>query len=292
MKKILLLFSFTLTTFSVRAASDQDQIADLGLSFAKAFNAGDGNAVAACFTADADYVDLDGATHSGRDAILALYTDYFASNKGAQVAIESESLRLLSADTAIEDGTTSVFGAEGTPPSRAHFTNILVKNDDQWLVASVRETPLLPPDRSAELGPLSWLLGEWQASTGEGSEVRLLGEVMPGGSFLTLQRLNLVGGVPVSRGSEWIAWDPTKKQIRSWNFEEDGTFGESTWKKDGASWVVESTHTLRDGGIVRESQSITVNSDGTLSSKSLGGTLNDQETPPTDTLVFKRSNNP
>ena len=55
-------------------------------------------------------------------------------------------------DTAIEDGVTSILGPDGSLPNRAHYTNLLVKKEGKWLLASVRESPYLPTERNAVLG--------------------------------------------------------------------------------------------------------------------------------------------
>jgi hypothetical protein len=48
----------------------------------------------------------------------------------------------------------------------------------------------------------------------------------------------------LDRGTQWIGWDPIKKEIRSWNFEADGGFGEGAWTKDGDNWIVKTTSVI------------------------------------------------
>ena len=39
----------------------------------------------------------------------------------------------------------------------------------------------------------------------------------------------------VPRSTEWIGWDPSTSQIRSWSFEADGGIGEGVWSNQGDS---------------------------------------------------------
>ena len=50
-------------------------------------------------------------------------------------------------------------------------------------------------------------------------------------------------------GTQVIGWDPRGQQIRSWSFNSDGSFGESTWARNGDSWLSKSTQTLASGDV-------------------------------------------
>lgn len=267
------------------------QIAAFGEAYAAAFDKGDATAVAEFWLPDGDYVDQFGNRFSGRDAIQKLFEKFFAENKGAQVRIDSESLRVVNPDLALEDGTSAVLIPGEPLPSRARFANTLVRKDGRWFLASVRESGFAPPDRSSELGPLSSLIGEWHATTPSGEEIILSVAPAPGGNFLLARRTVVAGGGPVAGGDQWIAWDPAGKKIRSWNFESDGGFGESLWQASEKGWTVESKHTLRDGDIVKETQSLTPDDKGNLVVKTLAVSQNEKELPKPEDLIFSQSEN-
>jgi hypothetical protein len=43
-------------------------------------------------------------------------------------------------------------------------------------------------------------------------------------------------------GWEIIGWDPDRQQIRSWIFDSNGGFGESTWANDGEHWLIQAAN--------------------------------------------------
>src|SRR5262249_41376772 len=142
-------------------------------AFVEAFHKGDAKALAAFFTTDADHTDQTGGTRKGREAIQKAFTSLFAEHKGLKLFIESDSLRFVTPDVAVEDGTTAVIPADGGPPTRARYTLVHVKKDGQWLVSSMRSNPYTPPSNAEHLGGLGWLIGDWSGETGTGEGERL-----------------------------------------------------------------------------------------------------------------------
>src|SRR3954454_3158649 len=78
-------------------------------AFVEAFHKGDAKAVAALWAEDGTYTDLTDRQMKGRAAIEKAFTDFFTKNKGLKVRIESESLRFVTPDVAIEEGVSEVF---------------------------------------------------------------------------------------------------------------------------------------------------------------------------------------
>ncbi len=81
-----------------------------------AFNKGDAKAIAALWTEDGEYIDDTGRSFVGRDAIEKGYAEFFAANPNAKIQISIDSLRLLSSDTAIEDGRAVADSPPGALP--------------------------------------------------------------------------------------------------------------------------------------------------------------------------------
>src|SRR5215831_16747637 len=114
-------------------------------AFVEAFHKGDAKALAAFWTPDGDYTDQTGKKFKGREAIEKAFQGFFAENKGLKLRIDITALRFVTPDVAVEDGTTSVIPPDGGPPSRARYTIVHVKKNDQWFLSSVRDAPFAPP---------------------------------------------------------------------------------------------------------------------------------------------------
>lgn len=286
---------FCLPGFAFAAEADeaaQAAIAKSGQAFAKAFEEGDAAALASAWTPDGEYTDLEGLTFRGRAEIQGVFERTFAAAPGRTMAIESESLTFPAPGVALESGTTAVAGKDGEAPSRARFANTFVQQDGRWLLASVRESPFVPADRSQELSPLAPLLGVWTADLGYGQQIRVEAAPNATGNFVLLERVVLQNGRPVGGGTEWIAWDAATKSIRSWSFESDGGFSESDWKVEGDTLTVTTRATLRSGSKVEEVQKLSGGEDGLLVVEGVSLTLDGVEQETAKPLKFKRPGPP
>jgi len=265
-----------------------EAIAKSAEGFVEAFNKGDAGAVAAFWTPDGDYVDQTGRALKGRDAIEGAYSEYFAKNKGLKLRIESEALAFPTAGTAIEDGTTAVLPANGAPPSRARYTNVLVNRDGKWLLSSVREAAYVPPSHAEHLDALAWAIGEW---TGDESG-REVGHVWfgwaPEGNFIVSDYAVTSKDVLLSQGTQRIGWDSAAKQIHSWSFESDGGFGQGVWKQDGGKWIVETSASLPGGQKLTATNIVTPVDEDTVTWQSKNRTLDRKSIPDTDEIKLKR----
>ena len=54
-------------------------------------------------------------------------------------------------------------------------------------------------------------------------------------------------GKDVMTVNQRIGWDPAAKQIRSWEFDSEGGFGEGKWGGDGDRWVIKHTAIRPEG---------------------------------------------
>jgi len=112
--------------------------------FMATWNAGDAAGVAAYYTADADSSGPDGEMYSGREEIAKRYAMLFETiYAGTTLSIDTTSIRELDEGVALVNGSfevSGITGAEGEemPPAKGLYTNIVVREGDQWLITSLR----------------------------------------------------------------------------------------------------------------------------------------------------------
>ena len=213
--------------------------------FARDYNKGDSKALAALFTENAEVVEADGDRYQGRSLVEQAFAETFATDKGAKIAFAVDAIRVLTPDAAKEEGQSVVTPVKGAPISRL-YTVLYVRRDGRWLISSVREEadPLARPhDR---LKDLEWMVGEWVEERSD-SVVRLTCRWSDDGNFLLRSVTVRHRGKPVLTISQRIGWDPVARQIRSWEFDSEGGFGEGKWSRDGERWVVKHTDVQPEG---------------------------------------------
>jgi uncharacterized protein (TIGR02246 family) len=227
--------------------------------FIAAFEKGDAKAVAAFWLPDGTYVDAEGREYKGQAAIEKLYAKVLPDLKGSKLHIFVTSAKLLSPDIAIEDGVTEVTPPGGGPGSAARFSAVLVKKDGEWHFQSLHESLASPPSNAARFDGIDWLIGSWVSDTekgkGEGSTATY--SWADNKNFIVSTFAMTVNDVPVTGGTQWIAWDAVDQRIRSWTFYSKGGFGESVWTQDGDKWSVAATAKTVDGKKVSATNIIT-----------------------------------
>src|SRR5213595_944881 len=79
---------------------------------------------------------------------------------------------------------STVFAPDGSAPSRARYSNVLIKKDGQWLLSSVREAAYSEPTNYEHLKGLEWTIGEWGDEQPNGPVGRVSFEWAPGQNFI------------------------------------------------------------------------------------------------------------
>ena len=86
-----------------------------------------------------------------------------------------------------------------------------------------------------------------------------------------------------------IGWDPRRHRIRSWNFDSNGGYGESTWKQDGDRWIIQHSGVLQDGSEVSAVHVVSrAGRQHRSSLKSQERTVNGQREPDAKEIVVHR----
>lgn len=205
-----------------------------------AFAKGDAEKAAAALTEGAELVPFEGPSLIGREAIQKAYAEHFAKHPHVKIEPTTESLRFLSRDAAVEEGTMHV--TRGADAERTHHYSLLhVREDGKWLIAEIQESPTGVDN----LSELSWLIGDWRAKQ-EDTELHInydwFGEkaFLRGMFTIRLKDRTLTG-------MQLIGADPETGELRIWAFEHDGGVAAGTCTRDGESWLFETTGALTGG---------------------------------------------
>jgi uncharacterized protein (TIGR02246 family) len=210
-------------------------------AYAHALAQGDLQAMAKFWTADGDYVSPAGRSVKARQALESGEAKAAASH----LVLETESLRMITPDVALEDGVCELAPEGATPTFRGHYSAVWVKQQGTWLLSSLRES-LAPPAHAVRLGALDWLIGEWEADDG-GTTITVKGSWSDNKMYLLREIVVERGERVIHSVTQRIGWDPLTKRLKAWTFDADGGLGESFWTKQGDTWVVQSTGVTRDG---------------------------------------------
>src|SRR6056297_926245 len=132
--------AFFLCIFSVPhtvpCRADESAVRQALVDYVAALNAGQIDAVAACWTESATHTDRKtGERTEGRAAIRADIQAGITERPGLRLSEQVERVRMITPHVARVKGTIAV--AEGpTQPAERAFSAIMVHKDDKWLIES------------------------------------------------------------------------------------------------------------------------------------------------------------
>lgn len=197
---------------------------------------------------NADFVDIRGNLHQGRDLIAALFRRGFANNPGRKISMNSDACKFLAPEVIMDDGILELTSPEGDR-ARGRYSVVWTKIDGAWRIRSARDIPLEveeTPDETLPLEQLAWLVGRWQA---ESEKHKIVLDCQ-----WELDRRFLVQRFHIQSADEddfqvvtWIAHDPAEGRFRSWYFDSRGGYGGGPWSKRGNEWRTDVTAVLPDG---------------------------------------------
>jgi uncharacterized protein (TIGR02246 family) len=258
---------------------------DDGLKYEEAYNRGDAKTLARLYSDDVDYIDQDGEEVKGRDAMEKLLADNFRQNPSARLAITTEEIKQLTPDVKVTRGFATVTSANGAAGT-TRYTAVRVRKGDHWEISQLNERVAPPPSAYSELEVLEWLAGTWQDKSGDQtvqSKINWAGDR----NFL-VRTINVKGDQSATDGWEIIGWDPLRRKIRSWIFDSNGGFGESTWVNDGENWLIRVSNVLPDGSRSTAENVLTKVNDNKFTWESQNRTLNGEPQPSLDKIEVQR----
>jgi len=268
--------------------SDQDAIRAAIDSYVAAYNRGDAKAVAAHWSESGEWISPSGQRFQGKQAIEKEMQSLFSEEKGVRIEVVNPSIRIVSPDVAIEEGTVRVIHPS-EPPTESTYLAVDVKEGGQWKINTVRETEVPEAQAaSSQLQELAWLVGDWVDDSPDVDDAATVSWTK-NKTFLTYAfKISEPGTDDVLEGTQVIGWDPAAGTIRSWMFDSDGGFGEGAWSKHENSWVVKFNQVLSDGRKASATNVYTLVDGSTFTWKSIGRKLDEQFLPNIDEVKMVR----
>ncbi len=271
-----------------RQAADEAAIRKAVESYVAAFNRGDAKALAALWSPDAVYTNrLSGEQVVGRAEIEKQFAAILAEAKGAKLESQTESIRFLSPNVAVEEGTAKVIRPD-QEPEESEYTAVYLKRDGQWLLDRVSEEdqPLVP-SHYEQLKDLEWMIGRWVDQDDDATVVTECNWTR-NNNFIARSFTVQTGERIDMAGMQIIGWDPSSKQIRSWVFDSDGGFGQATWKKKGNRWYIQQSGVLPDGRKSSAVNIITCLDDETCALQSINRTVDGELLPNVEEVKLRK----
>jgi uncharacterized protein (TIGR02246 family) len=269
------------------AAAVEAEIRSAAADFAAAFARADAAGLARHWTADGDYIDEFGQRYVGRAAIQAEYELFFQQNPGITMQITVDSVRPLGPDIAVEDGRAVLRSSAAGVPASSRYTAVHVRQDGQWLMASVRDMRVVTTSHSGHLAELGWLIGHWVAEHGNLQLDVNYRWIVADKVIERTHRVTEDGRV-TSSGSQIIGWDPISQQIESWIFSTGGGYAVGVWSTHDIGWTVETVGVANDGTPTTAANTLVRVSDNTLSWTSTSRWIGDATLPNVDEVLLTR----
>lgn len=288
LNRTLLLSLAILTVFSANLSADEAAIRKFVSSYVDAFNKQDLAAVAAMWAEGGAHVDRQtGDRTEGRAAIRADLAEVFKSKTKTRLAGTVDRVRFIKPDVASIEGTSTT-SVPDEEPSVSQFSAILVKHGENWQIDSIEEMPVPQPATAHDaLRELGWLEGNWVDDSKDSPVVSTF-RWSANGSFLIRSFSTKDGDEVTQLGTQIIGWDPRSRQIRSWTFNTDGSFGDGVWSHNGEDWLIKSSQTLADGRAASGTYVITPVDENTLAMRLVGHEVEGEPIPSSDPVSIVR----
>lgn len=258
MKIVVMMLMFAMIACSLAAAiaTEPDPQVDEATairkaveSYVAAFNKADAKELAAMWAPEAVYTNpLSGVQVVGREAIESQFAGIFTEAKGVKLEVTTHSIEFISPSVAVEHGSAKLIESDQTL-EESDYTAIYVKREGKWLLDRVTEEDVLEvqvPSHYEQLKDLAWMVGRWTDQDDQ-STVTTECDWSKNNNFLVRSFTVQVRDQIDMSGMQFIAWDPSAKQIRSWVFDSDGGFGQGMWTKKDNRWYVQQSGVLPDG---------------------------------------------
>jgi uncharacterized protein (TIGR02246 family) len=282
-----------LPTALASQADDEAAIRAAAKAYVEALGKGDAARLAALWTPDGDIVDASGQKLLGREAV-SLDHPATPPEPGArpEFRIRETTLRFLTPDVAVEDGTVEVVPPAGQPLT-GRFSATWVRHEGSWKLGALREARGEEPTAAAALSELDWMVGDWvvvddHPAADKQPAIEVSTSWNESKTYLIRElRIPVEGGAPLTV-TQRIGWDPLTKSIHSWVFGSDGSHGEAEWSRDGRSWVANSRAVTPDGSQSTSLNIYTYDGKDRCAWKSLPTHVGSENVPPVTLSMIRK----
>ncbi|HEV3415537.1 MAG TPA: nuclear transport factor 2 family protein [Pirellulales bacterium] len=297
MKRLLLgLLALLSVAHTQTLAADSDQAASeaairkMVAGYVEAFNKHDAEVLAKYWSPDAIYIDrATGEEVSGHDEIAKRFTALFKDQPDSKMTVNTESVRFVSPNVAVEQGT-SVETIGKNEPEEVPYTAVYMRRDGQWLLDRVTDQAKEEvPSHYEQLKMLEWMVGSWaDKDDDDNATIETVCNWTKNRSFLTRSYTITVGDEIELSGMQIVGWDPAAKTIRSWTFDSDGGFAEATWENKKVRWYIRNHGILADGRKATMTNVIKKIDDNSFSWQTIERTAGGEILPNIDEVVIVR----
>jgi len=272
---------------AVQSSPEYQAAEDQFREYQQAYDRGDAKALASFYAEDVDYIDQDGAEVKGRGEMEKLFMENFRANPGAKITITVEELKSLTPDVQMNRGVATVTAANGTTES-TRYAAVVVKKGDRWQICQLTQAAGPAPSAYSQLEPLQWLIGNWE---NKDANQTIETKVAWAGDNNFLVRTFKLRGAEAGETDGWeiVGWDPDRHQVRSWIFDSNGGFGESSWAYDGGRWLIRASNVLPDGSRSTAENVLTKVDDNKFTWESQNRTLDGESQPSVPKIIVNRT---
>jgi uncharacterized protein (TIGR02246 family) len=255
------------------AKNDEAAVQQAGKDYLAAVERGDAKALADFWTADGTYTDEFGHTSQVHD----LFAREASGGKIVRPRpdVSDMKIRFLTPDVAVEEGNCETPSSTGASAIKGHYSALWVRQSGHWKLENVRESRLDSSPDSGQLSELDIFAGQW---SGEANKLKIDVSANWNSTKTFLRRDFKVSsaGKEIFSGLQEIGWDPVSQHIRSWMFNDDGSYSDGLWSLEGNSWMVLTTRVLPDGQTSKATHIYKFSNKNTMVWKSIRGSVGGQ----------------
>lgn len=252
-----------------------------------AFNKPDMRKLAAAWAEEAVHVDhATGERTRGRASIMADIKAALQEKPDTKLAGVVNEVTLITPAVASVVGRTTVLTGDETLTTQ--FSAVFVKSGASWRIASISEAPLTgTPQPYENLKALEWLVGRWVDRSDE-VRVDTTFRWSPSKAYLLRSYILQTADGAKRQGTQIIGFDPRSRQIRSWTFNSDGSFGNAVWSQSGEEWLIKTSQTLADGRAASGTFVLAPQGEDKLSLRLIGHEIEGQPQPAMPAITADR----
>lgn len=241
------------TTAEEIAAEDkggdwQAAISEVSEQFKAHYKNGDAKALAALFAESGEFIDSERVLYSGREDIAVEFAALFEAIPDRKMELVVDSVRQVADSVVVEDGHAWIQIGEGGTTTVSQYCSVLVRINDQWKIASLRDVKSEFASASDRLNALDWMIGEWMDESETGVVEYEFGWSEDNNYILGSYQIRNNEDEDFT-GSVRIGWDAANKQFKSWLFDSEGGVTVGHWNPIEEGWIIKNSGTRSDGEV-------------------------------------------